>query len=702
MSTNNRISNLVSTQLPFFVRNDHENFVKFLEAYYEYLEQDGKTVERAKRLKDYHDVDQAVDIFSEKLYEYFLKLIPANMIADKNIVLKHVKDFYTARGTEKSISFLMNILYGDGNTSFYYPKQDILRASDGKWFIEKSLKIENVLTDNVANSDLAAVKNFANTRITGLSSNATAIVEKVDSYFENGALVKELKISAQERDFVGGESIIAYYTVEGITRTLKANIISGIVSAVDIVAGGNNYIVGDQITVESNTGSGAVIKVDGVTAGNLTSVLVVDGGAGFQNNQFVLFTGTSGGGANANVTVTPDGTVHPASYNIVGSTISLVANVSLNSASYANLSNANVNTSIANAVTFWTYANTGPVQSVLLIDTGSGYATIPNLATQANTLIKQLGILGKMVIIDAGLGYANNETIHFVNVPGGSGVGAVANIFSVNANGSIESVRFTQMPGHIVGGSGYSMDFLPQTVIQSNTGNGANIAVTALLGYGDNLRATTDSIGSITSIKIFSGGTGYLTAPTLNLTSIGDGTAQVTAFIVTGVYTYPGRYLNDDGHLSSYNFLQDRDYYQNYSYVVRVKASIDKYRKAMKDLIHPTGMKLFGEYTYVDDQIVNEAGASTENVTKNTTFVLSTYSYSGANSVNVTINRTSHGLANGNTVYVEFDTGNIANAANGILRVVNVVNANSYIVRNNVLNTTAYSASGDVYVALYK
>jgi len=32
--SNNRISNLIRTQLPFFVQNDHANFINFLEAYY--------------------------------------------------------------------------------------------------------------------------------------------------------------------------------------------------------------------------------------------------------------------------------------------------------------------------------------------------------------------------------------------------------------------------------------------------------------------------------------------------------------------------------------------------------------------------------------------------------------------------------------------------------------------------------------------
>lgn len=708
MTTNNRISNLVSTQLPFFVRNDHDNFVKFVEAYYEYLEQQGKTVEVAKNLRNYIDVDQSVDVFTEELYDTFIRLIPSDVVADRSLILKHIKDFYAAKGSEKSIAFLLNIITGDGNTSFYYPKRDVLRASDGKWFIEKSLKVQDVRTDNVANADITAVNNFIGTRITGQTSNATAIVEKVDTFYEGGTLVKELKISGQERDFSSGEVIRASYNSEGLVRSISANLISGILNTVQIVKSGNNYVVGSEIPIESNSGTGGVVIISSVTTGNISSLFVQQGGAGFQNNQFLSFTSATGSGANANVnSVQDDGTYHPASYNIVGSIISLEANTPINNTKYSNLNSSITNPAnswISNSMTYWTYANTGPVTSVLLLNPGSGYTSLPSIGVQANTVIRQIGILGKMNVVSGGTGYANNEIIHFQNVLGGKGTGALANIYRVNATGSIQEVRFIAMPGHIIGGAGYDQNYLPRANIISNTGVNGNVVVTSLLGYGDVITASSDSVGQILALTIVSGGTGYTTAPTLNLMSIGDGTAQATATIVTGAYTYPGRYLNDDGHVSSYNYLQDRDYYQNYSYVVRVKSSVERYRKALKDLAHPSGLKFFGEYLYVDDQIINEDGTSTENVTKNTIFSLSSYVYAGNAATPNTINigRTSHGLYAGNTVYVEFETGDIANIANGILTVSSVINANAYIVRNNVLFNTAYTANGNVYVALYK
>ena len=111
MISNNKISTLINSQVPFFVRNDHQNFVTFLEKYYQYTEQENKVVNKIKNVKTYQDIDLTEDQYAELLYSTFLKYIPKDIIADKKLILKHVKDFYRAKGTEKAIRFLMRILY---------------------------------------------------------------------------------------------------------------------------------------------------------------------------------------------------------------------------------------------------------------------------------------------------------------------------------------------------------------------------------------------------------------------------------------------------------------------------------------------------------------------------------------------------------------------------------------------------------------
>ena len=50
--SNNKTSLLVNSQVPEFVRNDHSQFVKFLEKYYEFMEQELGAINVAKNFND--------------------------------------------------------------------------------------------------------------------------------------------------------------------------------------------------------------------------------------------------------------------------------------------------------------------------------------------------------------------------------------------------------------------------------------------------------------------------------------------------------------------------------------------------------------------------------------------------------------------------------------------------------------------------
>lgn len=705
MISNSKISNLVTSQVPFFVRNDHENFVAFMEAYYEFLEQQNGVLNISRSLLDQSDFDQT-DLFTENFYRNFLPFIPKDTAVDKRLILKNIKDFYRSRGTEKSIRFLMRVLF-DEEVEFYYPQKDILKVSDGKWFIEKSIKISDVNINGIANTDTNAALNFVGRKITGNSSNATALVESVSTYFENGSLVRELKISNQYRDFESGEEIVATFFDQGDEKTITADLFSGSVNSVQIVNRGRGYKVGDLVKVESNTGNGAIIEVTGVSTGGFTGLVALEGGAGFRSNDVIELSGGGGTNAAANVlTVRDDSYFHPNTYNIVSSIIQLEAGTQIGNTRYANLNSAYVvknTTPIGEAVSYFRYSNTGPIETVLLYSTGTGYTSTPFATAIANNSVVRLGILGKMKIVNGGKGYLIGDTIEFINVPGGYGSGAAARVRNVDTSDSntITEVEFVNVTGHITGGSGFEQSTLPKAIVLSSNAQayGANITVTAILGAGDVYSPIGSVDGAITELTILSGGTGYLTAPTLNLSSRGDGTAQATATIITGAFTYPGRYLNDDGHISSYNFIEDRDYYQKFSYVIKLKQSVEKYRKALKTLIHPAGMKVFGEYMTIDNGStlkVNVRGTQDNLVTTKT----QTYSH---NIGNVTITYTSHGLYVGNTVYLDWVTGNLANATantEGPFVIKTIVDSDKFIINSNayIANTQLANTTGSVNV----
>ena len=704
--SNNKISNLISSQVPFFVRDDHTTFVRFLEAYYEFLEQEDQVVNSIKQVNTYYDVDLTIDDFSAYLYKTFLKLIPEDAIVDKDLILKNIKDFYRARGTEKAARFFMRALFGE-EIDFYYPKKDILKASDGKWYIQKSLRVNDTMVESVADDSLTALEHFIGIQIRGSSSNTTALVERVDRFYEQGTLIDELVISNIDGTFENGETVSGSWNDVESVKSISANIFSGILNTITIVNGGTGYSVGNPVILLSNTGSGACAYIAQVSTGNISALTIYQSmsGAGYQNTDNVVAFGGGGSGFSGYVSlVDTSEQYHPNTYNLAFSSISLEANTLIGNGKYSNLNSSltdPANNWMANSMSYWDYTNTGPVLLLTIGSAGSGYTSEPSLSVSANSRIKALGILGRMEIYDGGSGYAKGNKIEFLNVFGGYGSGASGNVKNVDGSGTITEVEFEEVPGHVTGGSGFNQLLLPVANVISSTGTGANIGVTAILGSGAVLQTANSSIGAIERIIITSRGTNYEDA-SVDLTGYGDGNANANASIITGVYTYPGRFLNDDGMLSSYNFLENRDYYQNFSYVIKIKKDINKYRSAAMALIHPAGMKMFGEYTSVDQLESFEPGSDTAaaNRYKYTTHTYTKINGATSSSNTINISYTSHGLSKNANVYLEFRSGGYNNVANGIYLVTNSTNTNHFLVIQPTSTPNATSGSVDVGVEL--
>lgn len=700
MTANNKISTVFPQQAPFFIREDHPNTVRFLEKYYEYLEQSeenfrsGNPIERLINHLQNIDIDHTDhDEAAQYLYKKFIQDIPLSINADKNILLKNIKDFYRAKGTEKATKFLIYALTGFANTEIYYPKRDILRASDGKWYIQKSLRVYDTEIEGTANTLLSGLEQYIGRQIRGNTSNSSAIVESIDRFFQQGSRIDELILSNINGDFENGEVVYATFEENGMTKDIESKVFGGIVNSITIDTAGTGYEIGDPVVIISSSGAGACATVASVSTGNISSLAIINGGAGFKANDSVTVTPISGGGG-ASIYISSVDTseeYHPNSYNLIAATIGLESNTLIGNTTYSNLVPAitdPANNTIANSMLYFNYANTGPISGITILSTGSGYDQPPVIDAVANNLVKTYGILGRMRIVDGGLNYSIGDTISFI---GGAGLGATANVSNVAANGKITQVRFQTVTGFPIGGVGYTQDNLPTCNVETASGNGANIVVTAILGDGEEFMMANTTLGAIERITIFDSGFGYTEAPTIDLTGSGDGTARANATIIEGVFEYPGRYLNDDGFISSYNFLQDRDYYQLFSYVIQSGISIDDYRAVLMKLGHPAGMKMFGEYRLFDP---NEEMVESDDASNISSFIIYTKEYNKTgNSINIAY--TSHGIANGTNVYLEFKTGDMANVENSIYSIINI-NPNSLLVVANNSNNT----SGNVEIGI--
>jgi hypothetical protein len=191
-------------------------------------------------------------------------------------------------------------------------------------------------------------------------------------------------------------------------------------------------------------------------------------------------------------------------------------------------------------------------------------------------------------------------------------VTAIANdsYFTVNTafTRSSTSRRVGLYEYYFVGGMNYRQEARPLVHVLSNnpSATGANIVVDLVLSGGTQFLLqpqTQEPVGAIKTIKITNHGYGYQAPPVINLTGSGNGKANAVAIMLSNLFTAPGRFTTTQGFLSSDQKLQNNGYYTTYSYVVRAQTELTKYAGILRDLTHPAGMKLWGEYVIEEDVI---------------------------------------------------------------------------------------------------
>jgi len=835
--SDNKVSLLINRQVPEFVREEYPVFISFLEAYYEFLENKQGTkkndlLTKAKELKDISDVDISIEDFEEQFLNTYASYLPKDSQVDKALLIKNVLPLYLAKGNEKSFKLLFRMLFND-EVDIILPKNNVLKASDGKWTVDNILRIETdvrsvytatgnttfllaqqVNTDEalvyvnsvlktyatdyyirkeskklvfntapVANSEVKVVyTNFdvallKDRKVTGKTSGATALVERsvkrIITDRLNLGFPFELFINDKTLigTFSGGEEVEATVIDDnGGLITLRADTFS-IVNKINVVNGGASYNVGDIVIV---TGGGATEDataiVDDIVEGYIDGIVVNYGGAGFELNGDIAVSGISPFSLDLAVDgVDTTGVANSTldTFTVSNDVISTYANTLISAANYGFPSTIitageNVSTVIADALSFLTISNLGPITNVIVLFSNTSTAISPTLDANAPTFIagtttysiKDFRSVGRIKINNGGQFYQVGDEIVFgSNPPGTFGTGAAAAVKAVSATGAITQIEIqpsrvsgtanvinnspfivgtgTQFGTEIrvgdriiinnqsryinsissattanvnvnwtsattakkigkygdffTGGQGYTQGNFPAiTVSSANAGaTGANIQISALMGDGESITPFIGNTqpGQIISIKVVSGGSGYEYIPQVDLTGSGSGTATASATIEDVYLGLPGRWTTSDSILStSERKLQGRNYYVDYSYITASATEFKKYKKILKQLLHPAG--------FVNYSDLNEYVSFTAN-----TINISTTS---ANTISGRIN-----VANGSIYVTGLNTKfNVANtkgtltigsniAVNGIIRTVSTIISNTNLSVSSAFTTSA-------------
>jgi len=557
MATNEKISLLVPEQVPEFVRADNPKFVSFLQAYYRFLEEQQGTkqndlVTKAKELRYISDVDSSLDLFEEQFFNTFLSLLPKESQVSKEFLIKNILPVYLSKGSEESFKLLFRMLFDD-EVTIRYPKNYILRASDGKWKRDSTILIaDNIQTEVFADgveteffmnqilettefdvfvngvlkstgtdytfrkeyqkvvflvppTDGALVKivyssfdgsSLASRKITGVTSGAYAIIESAERKVSTNLTYFDVFVDPDsvQGTFSEGEEFLTDIYLNGSLVKVRLNALSRL-REITILDGGAGYAVGNPVIIRGLSILPATAIVSKVASGLVTEISIVNGGAGFQAGAEITANEISNTVFGASVlTVDSTGVFTPNTVTFFTDIISPYSAVLINAADYGfpSIVNANANTVIADALD----ANTITVGSISTVDITTATAALVNPVLNAQPPIVAVAGANTVYLTDLGI-------VGQIGITSG-GLGYAVNdvlnftnqpmVFS--GTGLQAKVSHVSNTGAITNvlvtnaGFGYYPGQFPTvSSITTSGGSGAQLYVASLLGDGEDLVA---------------------------------------------------------------------------------------------------------------------------------------------------------------------------------------------------------------------
>jgi len=235
------LSKLIAQQVPGHVRKNYDTFVKFLEYYYEWLEQKYGPTDVIRNWETYGSVDSDVDEFVNEFKSETLYSLPLSIVGDKRRLLLHAREFLKTKGTERSFKFLFRILFNE-DVDLYLPKENIFRLSDGDW-----VKNDNVIVATSINDPSTFLyKRIKQVRVINefLTEEASALVIKAERY-RRDKIVRNRFFVSDVRGVFKDTHPVFLESDEGTYEYLYP-----IVTSVDITTAGTGYIKGDTISLD--------------------------------------------------------------------------------------------------------------------------------------------------------------------------------------------------------------------------------------------------------------------------------------------------------------------------------------------------------------------------------------------------------------------------------------------------------------------
>ena len=650
-----KITNLLGSQVPEFVLEQHPKFVEFVRTYFTFMESAELTILNSQSTEGIlleTETGQTNNLIlnASRLGSEATQIDAGGKILQETSSFGAFTQNEIIKGSTSKAEAVILAEDNNNNGKFIITTQD--KFIEGETIIGQSSNASGVIGSYRPNpvqniQDLLnfrdpdkVIQHFLNQF---RNEFMKTIPEDLHEDINKRNLIKNIKSLYRTKGTAKGHEIFfrllfgikseTFYPREQMLRVSDGEFTFNRVLRCINPVGNTGQLIGRQIT---GTTSGATAIVENISRFQIGATLVsefllneesitgtfsvgevVQGTATDTDDLFIKSTIT---GIPGTFTITNDGSLYQNNDNIKlvgggGGSICQVENIGQGSISEFYINAAGNNYQIGDKLVFdnqntdgaGAIAEVAVVNGAIAGETGSGYdhivyetATSKNDINPGDKIVLEEGIgdITDIRLINGGSGYSTTPTVTVT-----SSTGVNAEIFAYgNEIGNLLGIKV------IEAGSGHEQSPSPPTVaipqsiiVLQATGNYAtDETVTGGTSGNTGVVVSWDSTRGILRLKDVSGpftGHEVLTGALSGTTGLMAKTDLATATVdVVAVSASEGKYVSEDGHLSETTMkIQDSLYYQDFSYVIKVGRTIDEWRDAFKKTMHPAGFYFTGQ-----------------------------------------------------------------------------------------------------------
>ena len=653
---NKKISNLITSQVPDFILEDHPKFVEFLKTYYTFMEAAELVVTSVEtttgvRLETETELQNSLILDGSGIQSELSILDTGDkIILEDSVFGKFIKGEIIIGQTSKATS---TILTEDlDNEKLFISNQDkfikgetVIGLSSNARAIVVSYKpnpvssIQDLL--NFRDSD-KVINNFLNNF---RNEFLATLPEALDTDVNKRNLIKNIKSLYQSKGTKAGnelffkllfnESSETIYPREQMLRVSDGKFTSKRILRAFQVEGETLNLVGRKITGKASGATAIIEDVNKFSVGiNTVSefTLSADRQNSLQGNFIVgeLITGTSTDDDDALIKATITGI--PVSHPITNPGVL-----------HSEGERVNIIGGGEGAIIQTRSISAGNISEIIIDNPGIGYSIGDELVFD-NTNTNGSGAAGFISIVNGGISLEDvsvdriiledattQEDLYTGNVlvqEVGSGIGDITDIYLYNGGSS-----YTRLPKitiastgnnaiikcytENIGGavdlrileSGIGYENSPSPPILNLYKNLLVIQSSGIFVQGEEITVNDLPVGAVisydnnTGVLVITGTSETIPENVIVTGSLSGSTALVfksnsaTASLTIGaIADTEGNYINEDGFVSENTIkIQDSLYYQDFSYVIKVGRSITEWRDAFKKTMHTAGFYVTGQ-----------------------------------------------------------------------------------------------------------